>query len=274
MTAPVSASLFAPVGHSGDEIWMPTPYSCGPWSPDALHGGPVAALMIRAAERVPAPVPARLVRTTVELLGPVPFVPLRVDAQVIRPGKKVSTIELTLRRAQTDGAPDDEVLALARVQRIRVEAIEFPDGAVDEVPSFPEDATPIVHWPGAADVTFHANAVEHRFIFGNFSELGPSLDWMRLMVPVVPGEEPTGWQRAGAFSDFTNGLSSVAPFDGRSTFINPDLTVNLWREPEGEWICSHAETRTSDSGIGLAQALLWDRSGRCGIALQSLYLEN
>jgi hypothetical protein len=35
-------------------------------------------------------------------------------------------------------------------------------------------------------------------------------------------------------------------------FINPDLTVHLWREPVGEWIGTDAVTRTSDSGIGMS----------------------
>lgn len=260
-----------PPGLNGKEVWIPTAYSRGPWSPDSLHGGPIAALFVRAAERVPAPVDVRLSRLTVELLGPVPFVPLVIESELLRSGKKVSTIQMTLRTA--DGEEGSRVLAAARAQRIRKVDLRFPDGAIDHVPDFPDESTPIPHWPGAADVTFHANAVEHRFVFGAFNEAGPSMDWMRLRVPVVGGEVPTGWQTAAAFSDFTNGLSSVAPFDGASMFINPDLTVSLWREPEGEWICSHAETRTSDTGIGMSQALLWDRSGRCGVGMQSLYLD-
>ena len=47
-------------------------------------------------------------------------------------------------------------------------------------------------------------------------------------------------------------------------FINPDLTVHLWREPVGEWIGSDAVTRTSDTGIGMAETALWDRGGRVG----------
>jgi hypothetical protein len=257
-------SLFVPDG----EGWLPTALSRGPWDPNSLHGGPVAALMTRAVEQMEAPIPARLARITVELLRPVPVTPLLVETALIRPGAKVSTVEVTLRLAH-----DLAVIAIARAQRIRVAAVEFPDGSQDEVPDFPPDLSEIEHWPGAADVTFHANAVEHRFLRGSFSEVGPTFDWMRLAVPVVPGEVATGWQRAVACADFTNGISSVAPFDGRSTFINPDLTVHLWREPVGEWIGSDAVTRTSADGIGLAETAMWDRSGRVGRGLQSLYLQ-
>lgn len=257
-------ALFVPDGDG----WRPTALSRGPWDINSLHGGPVAALMTRAAEQMEAPIPARLARVTVELLRPVPLAPLLVETSLLRSGAKVATLEIALKLAH-----DSSVIALARAQRIRTAEVDFPDGSNDEVPDFPPELSEIKHWPGAADVTFHANAVEHRFLRGTFSEQGPSFDWMRLAVPVVPGETPTGWQRAAACADFTNGISSVAPFDGRSIFINPDLTVHLWREPVGEWIGSDAVTRTSTTGIGLAETALWDRTGRVGRGLQSLYLQ-
>lgn len=252
-----------------DGAWMPTAYSRGPWDARSLHGGPVAALMTRSAELADAPVPTRLARITVELLRPVSFLPVIVDVKVVRPGTKVSTLDLVMRAAD-----DPEIVyALGRAQRIRTADVEFPDPTVEEVPPLPGEAAVIDPWPGVGDVTFHANAVEHRFVRGHFREQGPALDWIRMRVPVVPGEVASGWQRAAAFSDFTNGLSSIVPFDGTSIFINPDLTVHLWREPEGEWICSDATTRASASGIGLSQTALWDRKGRIGTGLQSLFLD-
>lgn len=270
-------ALFAPhdgpsvevAGATVDRAWVPTAYSRGPWSPDSLHGGPVAALMTRAAELVDAPVPTRLARMTVELLRPVSFVPLVVDVQVVRPGKKVSTLDLVMRAADDP----EMVYALGRAQRIRTADVVFDDSTIDDVPPLPGSATPVEPWPGVGEVTFHANAVEHRFVRGHFTQLGPALDWMRMLVSVVPGEVASGWQRAAAFSDFTNGLSSIVPFDGTSIFINPDLTVHLWREPQGEWICSDAVTRASDTGVGLSQTALWDRQGRIGTGLQSLFLD-
>ena len=42
-------SLFVPLG---DGRYQPTGLSRGPWSPNALHGGPTAALVAHAAETV------------------------------------------------------------------------------------------------------------------------------------------------------------------------------------------------------------------------------
>ena len=261
--ADTTPALFVPHG----DAWLPTAYSRGPWSAHALHGGPVAALVTRAFEQVEAPIPARLARLTLELLRPVPLVPLEVRTEVVRPGAKVATIDATVTR--TD---DGTVVAIARAQRIRTADVEVPDGVDDAVPELPADRTVLADWPGSADLTFHGHAVEHRFLHGEFGRPGPAFDWMRLLVPVVPDEAPSGWQRAAAAADFTNGISSVSTF-GSSLFINPDLSVHLWRAPQGEWIGNDAVTRTSDEGIGQSDATLWDTHGRIGRGMQSLLLD-
>lgn len=260
MTQP--GSLFVPDG----DAWVPTELSRGPWDPTALHGGAVAAFVTRAFERLDAPVPMRLARLTLELLRPVPLEPLTLTARVVRPGGRVGLLEAELRRAE-----DDTLLVLARALRIREAAIDFPDPGDEEVPDLPGEA--FVMPLGDGHVAFHSHAVEHRFLHGVFGEPGPSFDWMRLAVDVVPGEPPSPWQRAAAAADFGNGISSVVPFDGTSIFINPDLTVHLWAEPAGEWVGLDARTRTSPDGIGLAESALWDRKGRIGRSLQSLFLD-
>lgn len=263
MTADEPQAMFVPDG----DRWLPTGYSRGPWSPHSLHGGPVAALVTRELERVDAPLPVRLSRLTVELMRPVPLEPLEVACEVVRPGAKVSTVDARVR------TPDGQVVVMARAQRIRVAEVEFGDGVVETPPPLPDSASDTSAWPGAARIAFHSHATEHRYVEGRFGGIGPSVDWIRLVVPVILGEEPSGWQRAAAVADFSNGISAVVPFDGTSLFINPDLTVHLWREPVGEWICSEAATRTSGTGIGLAEAALWDRTGRIGRGLQSLLLD-
>ena len=55
----------------GDRF-VPSDFARGPWSPDALHGGPVAALIGRAVEACPSDEPMHVARLTVELLRPVP----------------------------------------------------------------------------------------------------------------------------------------------------------------------------------------------------------
>ena len=266
-----------PQSSSDTEHWLPTELSRGPWSPDALHGGPVAALLTRALERLEAPVDMRLARVTVELLRPVPLAPLWLSAAVIRPGAKVGMLEASLGRAD-----DGQLVAVARAQRIRTKAVDFDDGVsgveLDEgvtgagretSPRLPPTAQTLEH----PFVAYHSSAVEHRFVEGMLGEPGPAFDWVRLRVPVVPDEEPSGWQRAAAASDFANGISAVVPWDGTTVFINPDLTVTAWREPVGEWIGLEAVTRTSATGIGASDTALWDLGGRFGRTNQTLLLD-
>jgi hypothetical protein len=264
-------SLFQPIGlptaaGEGTEHWHPTELARGPWSPEALHGGPVAALLTRALERLDAPAPMRLTRVTVELLRPVPVAPLWLSAAVIRPGRKVGMLEASLGRAD-----DGQLVAIARAQRVRTAAVDFPDGVSED-----EIAPPLPDAPQPIDrtyVAYHNAAVEHRFLRGVFGEPGPSFDWVRLRVPVVPDEEPSGWQRAAAAADFANGISSVVAWDGSTVFINPDLTLTLWREPIGDWIGLDAITRTSQDGIGASDTVVWDRTGCVGHSNQSLLLD-
>src|SRR5947207_2882962 len=81
-----------------DDRWLPTDLARGPWSPDALHGGPTAALLARAVEPLVAPL--AVARMTIELVRPVPVAPLRVSSTLLRDGRK---IRLADARVEHDG---------------------------------------------------------------------------------------------------------------------------------------------------------------------------
>ncbi len=222
----------------------------------------------------------RLARVTIELVRPVPTRPLLVDATVLRPGRKVSLVEASLRTAD-----DDVVVAMARGLRIRSTepgSVDLDDagpsgpaghGVDDESPALPPEPSDVslamVDYAG-----FHNTGTEHRFVRGGFFEPGPVFDWIRLAMPVVAGEVPSPWQRAAAAADFANGIGSSVAFDGSSLFINPDLTVHLWREPVGEWVGMESVMRTSSTGIGLSDSAMWDQQGRIGRGNQSLLLDH
>ena len=100
--------------------------------------------------------------------------------------------------------------------------------------------------------------------------------WIRITKPVVPGEEPSGVQRAVAAADFGNGVSRGLDAE-RFLFINPDLTVHLIRVPVGEWIgmrtASHYGIEGRSSGVGMAESALYDAAGRVGRSVQSLFVD-
>ncbi len=257
------AALF--VG-DGDRL-VPTEYAVGPWSPGALHGGPVAALVARAAEAVEGGEELHLVRITLELLRPVPRAPLWMTSRVVRPGRRVQLIDTVI---EADGVE----VAWSRALRIRSahdQAALQPTVPEDEAPVPPERARarPL---PDGQPRTFHGQGVEMRYVAGSFESPGPATVWFRLRYPVVLGEAPSPWQRTAAVADFGNGIAAELPF-GSSVFINPDLTVSVHRPPVGEWVCLDSRTRFGSPGIGAAESALWDEEGRIGRAVQSLVVE-
>jgi hypothetical protein len=52
--------------------------------------------------------------------------------------------------------------------------------------------------------------------------------------------------------------------------VNSDLTINLLRRPQGEWICIDARTLMGPAGGGIAEAKIFDVLGLAGRSTQSL----
>lgn len=278
-------ALFEPARR---DRFVPTAHARGPWDPAHCHGGPVSALLARAVERAGDEVGGsgqqsslplwQVARLTVELTRPVPVGrALQLSSTVERPGKRVSLVAAVL----TD---DGTEVARVRGLRIRRDHVDVPDVVIgdeadedtdgSEFPAGPEESRPeqprFMDDP-PDDVSFALTACEHRFAAGGWVDPGPVAVWIRLVVPVLPDEVPTGVQRVAAAADFGNGVSSVLPWD-RYLFINPDLTVHLHRPPEGDWVGLRAVTRIGTLGAGLAQSALHDQRGLVGRSLQSLYI--
>ncbi len=252
---------------SDGDVLVPTDLARGPWSPESLHGGPVAAAVTRSVERLVRDDDLAPTRLTLELLRPVATTPLEVTSRVVRPGRRVQLVDTVVTQ-------DGREVAWGRTLRVRVDpTLPVPPtaGPEEPVPAGPEAGTALTS--NLEDYTaFHNRGMEIRFVAGRFDRRGPAAAWFRLRFPVVAGEEPSPAQRAVAAADFSNGIS--AELDFRSAlFINPDLTVSLVRPPVGEWVCVDARTRFGAPGIGSAEAVLWDRQGRIGRVVQDLLVE-
>jgi hypothetical protein len=72
-------------------------------------------------------------------------------------------------------------------------------------------------------------------------------------------------------ADSGNGISAILDIT-KYVFVNSDLTVNLLRKPEGEWICIDAQTLLGPASGGLAEARIYDTQGLAGRSTQSLAL--
>lgn len=246
------------------DLFRATELTRGPWDPGAQHAGPPAALLGYALEGLPESDGFQVGRLTFEILRSVPIAPVRVEARVARPGRRVQMLEAELSDAE------GEVLMWARGWRLRTARLELPGEALiaSQPPPLPEKARASGFFPTGQEHGYHS-AMEIRFVAGDFLDPGPATAWLRMRYPLVAGEEPTPLQRTLIAADVGNGISAALDFR-RFLFINVDLTVHLHRLPAGEWVCLDAETFAGESGIGMTDTRLLDEEGPIGRAAQTL----
>ncbi len=245
---------------SGEKI-VAGELSRGPWDPRAQHGGAAAALLMRAFEALEPDPALTVARVTYELLRPVPLGDLALHTEVLRSGRRVKLLEARLTN------PDGTELVRARalkLARAELERLARPDA-----PPPPPEGAPTADLSPGGEVRFGGDALELRFVSGAFGQPGPAQTWFRLKVPLVAGETPSPLQRLATAADFPNGIGSMLSWD-EYTFVNPDLTIYIEREPVGEWIGLDAEMRIRAGGIAFAEAVLFDTRGRVGRSLQTV----
>jgi hypothetical protein len=237
----------------GDTVY-PTQYSRGPWFDDQQHGAAVCGLMARFLERVPSAQPMRFTRITIDLSRPVPMVPCRVIARPIRDGRRVQSIEAVI---EVDGV----VVSRAVGTRIRVDPGLVPDEMIS--PVYPQDEPPpwVEHETsyGGAHDSFHA-CIDVRAEMQD-DNLG-SVAWYRLGQPLVEGEEPTPLVRLASVSDLVH--SSAARLGPDWISINPEVSLQIEREPVGEWIAIVTTVRLGNDGVGVSEGVVFDRERRIG----------
>jgi len=243
----------------GEDRFGATLHTQGPWDPSAAHGGPPSALLGRAIEQTAPRDGFHVARLTVEILGPIPVDgEMVVKADVVRPGRSVELVEAEL-------AAGGRAVARARAWRIRGSAVPLPERGLRPPPNRPADATTI-DWPGG-----YIASIEWRFGTGTFNQPGPATVWTRARRPLVTGEVLSPLQRVLLVADSGNGVSGELDL-ARYWFINPELTVHVYRLPAGEWVCLQARTAVAPDGIGLAESILFDDRGSLGRGAQALML--
>src|SRR5919108_4032978 len=101
----------------GEDRFLATELTRGPWDPRAQHAGPPAALLGRAIERLGQRADLRTARVTFEVLRPVPIGPVQVAARRLRDGRSVELVKTSL------SAGGAEVM---RATALRIRGAELP----------------------------------------------------------------------------------------------------------------------------------------------------
>jgi acyl-coenzyme A thioesterase PaaI-like protein len=255
-----AASFYEPL--EGDRF-APTSATAGPWSASAQHGGPPAALLGRALEAIDEGSPRTIGRFTMDLLGPIALDPLQVTSSVLRPGRTVS-----MRQAELS---DESGRVLARAQGWAFPSVEPGGGPADGTDVRLEHGPDEGHHedPPPSWHRGYLDAVEWSWVEGAVTQAGSAVVWMRPLLPLVGGEEPTPLQRLLTCVDSASGASAALD-PAEWNFLNTELTVHVVRPPVGEWVCLKARTTLGGGAVGMAASEVYDERGLVARSAQAL----
>ncbi|WP_425045876.1 thioesterase family protein [Primorskyibacter sp. S87] len=236
----------------------------GPWSADHCHAGPVTGLVARAAENAAGPEKI-LTRLTLDVLRPVPLDGLRIETEITRKSKTLTTTRVTVH--DINGTV---CVASSSMHLVRKELGDVPTAPVDP-PKF-EDFEPSksVLIGALHSKPAFANFIDMAYRKGDPLRPGPKTVWMRVPA-LLEGEKVSPIQSVCALADCGNGISWNEP-PVRFGFMNTDLTLQIHREPESDWLAAEALSHWHGTGVGMSQAILHDMKGPIGVALQTLVL--
>jgi len=254
----VSEAYYARLG--GDRF-QPKIHVQGAWNDDEQHMAPVSGLLAHALECHEPHPGLTLARVNYEILGFIGFAPTEVRVRTLRQGR---TIELLEAVASVDGR--DVVRALAW-RLIAQDTAAVAGGLPRAMPSpgvcAAVDATGI--WSGG-----FIRSIEVRRAPGG--EPGKGRVWVRTALPLIEGEPVSRVAAYLGLVDTANGLN-VRLNPREWVFPNVDLTVHLYRTPEGgpgRWIGLDTLVTVGAEGVGLTSTTLHDERGPVGRAEQIL----
>ncbi|BFM16056.1 hypothetical protein R50073_22390 [Maricurvus nonylphenolicus] len=231
---------------------------------DACHAGPVTGIIARAFELLVTD--KQLLKLSVELLKPVPMDGFQVNTEITKAGRAVTTasadiVDLQGKLIATASSLHMVVQDLGEVPTAPFESHRFSDS----VPGgFPIEKT-------SHGLPGFSSGIEVRYPPGHDNSPGPTSIWMKTL-PLLEGEEPSAFQKLCPLADCGNGTSrNQNGFDIR--FMNPDITIVMHRASSADWLLSSAESHWQPTGLGLAQANLFDELGPIGSVMQTLLLQ-
>ena len=261
---PASAYTALEEGH-----YRATRLTRGPWHPEHQHAGPPIAIACRAIEHAAHHHGLTHVsRLTANLLRPVPIGDLAVEVASDYVGRNAGHFSARLLSGVKEVA---RLTALVQ----RESALALPDDLPVHAEAMPPpgpDQSPSATFPFAGRHVGYSDLVETRLARGRFWR-GPCTVWFRLRHPLLEGEATGAYQRVAVAADSGNGISAVLDLS-HYVFVNSDLTINLLRRPQGEWVGLDARTHLGPDGCGLAVSSLFDVHGLIGMATQSLAIRD
>ncbi|MDD2853298.1 MAG: thioesterase family protein [Desulfuromonadaceae bacterium] len=241
----------------------PSIATTGPWSPDFQHGGPPSALLTRALRTYQSSGNFVITRVTIELLSAIPVKPCVIKVEVVRGGKRIELL-------RGEYISEGKTYLIAHAWRI-ISEVGVTEAIPDpfELPLFPE-SQPQIFFPESGRFPY-GEALEWRFTKGGYDTLGPATVWTRPRIPLIENQDINGLEALVLMIDSANGISAELEFS-KWSFVPVDLTVGIYRQPEGPWIGMNARTTIGDDGIGQTATTTFDGIGKVGQSLHTLFI--
>jgi Thioesterase-like superfamily len=249
----VSLAIFEPL--EALHHWQPSALAAGPFA--GLQGGAVASLLTAEIERQ-AEVRnwGTAISVSAWFLRPTPMAELRTRLSVLTEGGRVSVVDNTLWPAG-----EDQPCATVRVTLSRERAVE--------IPGFPDEASEAADPRQFPLRTAKAAHGRPWFMDAMEARAGDGVAWFRLNHAIIEGAGPLSSVLGPA--DWTHGIAR--PVQNVVADPNPNLTVQLFRQPKGAWLGVRAQTRWQPaSGLGTGGGILLDLDGEIGRVSMSVVL--
>jgi hypothetical protein len=246
---------YAPLGGNR---FRPSRHVQGAWREDEQHMSPVAGLLAQAVARHEPRPELQVARISYDILGLIPLQDSDVTVRTVRPGRTIELVEATLSVAGRD------CVRATAWRLVRQDTAEVAGGsppalaAPDQVP----EATSAGVWGGGYIASLHQRRTAD-------SGRGHARAWLRTDVRLVAGEDVDPLARFVGLVDTANGIA-VREHPADWMFPNVDLTVHVFRTPQGPWVGFDTTVTFGATGLGLTSSWLHDELGPVGRAEQSL----
>ncbi|MCX4673115.1 thioesterase family protein [Streptomyces sp. NBC_01381] len=261
--APVPDSYYERID---EHRYKPTVHASGAWDPDELHFSPLGGLVVHAIERhladrttgKAADTGLVIGRISFDILGRLALDECEIQVETVRPGRTIELIEATVLVA-------GRAVVRARAWLLAALDTSFVAGGAPAPLTPPDEVAPwemAALWPGGYIASIDVRPLSP-------PQPGRTTAWISTALDLVAGESASPLASYVGLVDTANGIAVRQP-PTAWMYPNVDLTLHLYRQPEGPWTGLDTTVVFGGSGHGVTSTVLHDATGPVGYAHQML----
>ncbi|MGY0064975.1 thioesterase family protein [Streptomyces sp. LZ34] len=241
--------------------YKPTAHASGAWSTDEQHFSPLGGLVVHAMQRhldSAAPQGKLISRLNFDILGRIALDECHISVETVRPGRTIELVEATVTIAE-------RTVVRARAWLLAAQDTSAVAGGEPAALPAPEPLDPWAlseRWPGGYIASLDVRPVGE-------PRPGRTTAWVSTPLTLVHGEHSSALANYIALVDTANGIAVRQP-PTQWMYPNVDMSVYLYRRPEGRWTGLDTTVVFGATGQGVTSTVLHDVHGPVGYAQQAL----